>query len=205
MELNLREKYALLTNGIFHKFRYFDIYIPLNNFDDLIDGKDFAFYCKNQAVIDALENIGKYRGANTKKSDYANGIDFIRSAYELQYKEKVSISEIKAVARPNRKNKKRKHQGELTECGHITVPYKLVKILSCIADHTDYPEEIIPHKKCKDCKTNFCSEKNRDLYCFHYLVYNLLLQFGRVRGRFRAGAKATNVYNTFLSNRRKCK
>ena len=88
MELNLREKYALLTNGIFHKFRYFDIYIPLNNFDDLIDGKDFAFYCKNQAVIDALENIGKYRGANTKKSDYANGIDFIRSAYELQYKEK---------------------------------------------------------------------------------------------------------------------
>lgn len=156
--------------------------------------KNQCEYCKNKGLIYAVAQIGLYRSIKNKKSIYKRGIDFICEAYEQQYHEGLSKTEVRRLLRPNCK---RKH------C--LKIPKKTIKILECISQYIDNPADGTPHNNCAEMKCVFSKKiQQESLHCYYYLVYDLVKQFRAVEGRIDKNSLIYDIFKQIENHPKTC-
>lgn len=158
-----------------------------------VDGRKLK-RCKNSNLILAIELIGFYKAPYQKKSLYKRGIDYICTKYKLMFNETLYKTEIRRLARPNRKKE---------SC--LYFPKKILKILECITSCIDIPGNDTTHKHCMTVKQNFCKNIQRPyLHCYYYLVFELITHMRALEGRMDHRSMLYEIYRKLENHPKRC-
>ena len=151
------------------------------------------FYCRNKGLIYAIGKIGEYYGSRCRKGIFNRGIDFLSKNLEING-ERVSKSELRSLARPNRKKDK-----------SLKIPDRSVEILHAIIQYIDYPHDSCVRRQCKEMNRICLQKKNVNIYhCHIHLIGELITQLDRVAGNLHPLSKAFQLSMALTGNNRLC-
>lgn len=151
-------------------------------------------YCTNKGLIYAIGLIGEYRGERTRKSSYKRGLDYLSKSLHVDG-HRVSKSEIKRLVRPN-----------CRKLHMLILPIRAKQIMEGIVNYIDYPENSIPHSRCKEMN-HFClaPKQVRAYCCYDYLIGDLIKQLDRISGNLKHGSFAATLSAELTGNRKMCR
>lgn len=151
------------------------------------------FYCRNKGLIYAIGKIGEYYGPRCRKGIFNRGIDFLSKNLEI-YGEPVSKSELRSLARPNRK---KDHT--------LRIPDRSVEILEAIIQYLDNHQESSVHLRCKERNRLCLQRKNvKEYLCYPYLIGELIVQLNRVVGNLHPQSEVYQIAMALIGNYKIC-
>jgi len=150
-------------------------------------------YCKNKGLLYAISLIGTYRGAQSRKSAYKRGVDYLYYVINRDSERYFHISktEIRRLIYPSNK---RKHR--------LNLPFRSIEILKTVIRYIDNPSDSICRMKCKEMRVLQCKKYNiPGNSCLGYLVHDLRTQLAILKDRMDKESKMREITDFLLDER----
>lgn len=150
-------------------------------------------YCKNKGLLYAISLIGTYRGAQSRKSAYKRGVDYLYEAMNKHPENYFHISktEIRRLIYPSNKKK---------HC--LNLPFRSIEILQAVVQYIDNPSDSVCRINCKEMRRIQCNKRNiPGNSCFGYLVHDLREQLAVLKGSMDEESKMREIAEFLLEER----
>lgn len=148
-------------------------------------------YCKNRGLLYAISLIGTYRGAQSHKSAYKKGVDYLYEVINKDHYFHISKTEIRRLIYPS---KKKKH------C--LYLPFRSIEILRAVINYIDEPSDSVCRVRCKEMRVIQCKKRNiPGNTCLGYLVHELREQLVILRGSMDEESKIREIADFILEER----